>query len=63
MNENVLPFNSQRNGKKNERILIVRLSEGSEVLEAASIDVDEKSESLCKKFKKARHSILTGSGF
>lgn len=46
MNENVLPFNSQRNGKKNERILIVRLSEGSEVLEAASIDVDEKSESL-----------------
>lgn len=46
MNENVLPFNSPLNPKKRDRILIVRLPEGSEVLEASSIDIDEKSESL-----------------
>lgn len=49
MNENVLPFNTQKNDKKQERILIVRLSEGSEVLEAASMDIDEKSENLSAK--------------
>lgn len=46
MNENVFPFNSPLNPKKRDRILIVRLPEGSEVLEAASMDIDQKSESL-----------------
>lgn len=49
MNENVFPFNSPKSDKKRDRILIVRLSEGSEVLEAASTDIDEKSESLSAK--------------
>jgi len=46
VNENVFPFISPLNPQKKDRILIVRLSEGSEVFEAASMDIDEKSESL-----------------
>lgn len=46
VNENVFPFNPQQGGKKGDRILVVRLSEGSAVLEAASMEVDEKTGSL-----------------
>lgn len=53
MNENVFPFNPQQGGKKGDRILIVRLSEGSAVLEAASMEIDEKTDSLLAKHPKA----------
>lgn len=46
VNQNVFPFNSPKSPKKRDRILILRLSEGSAVLEAASMDIDEKSENL-----------------
>lgn len=52
MNENVFPFNPQQGGKKGDRVLIVRLSEGSDVLEAASMEIDEKTDSLLARHPK-----------
>ncbi len=46
MNENVFPFSPQQGGKKGDRILILRLPQDSVVLEAASMEIDEKTDSL-----------------
>lgn len=52
MNENVFPFNPERNNKKGDRILILRLPQDSEILEAASMEIDEKTNSLLAKHPK-----------
>lgn len=58
MNENVFPFNPQEAGKKGDRILILRLPQDSVVLEAASMEIDEKTDSL-----KATHMEALTSPF
>ena len=53
MNENVFPFKSQKESEKGERILILRLPRNSDVFEAASMEIDEKTDSLLAKHLKA----------